>query len=105
MWSYRPPESRSDSYRSQYDDRIAYDPGDIKREVPFRDVAYKNGNRMLYDAFAELRVAGVFREGSSWNSFVRFAYGFNDIRGYGDVDGDGIFDTSETGVGDGHSGI
>ena len=100
LWSFRPPESRSESYRSQYDDRIAYDPGDIKREVPFVDVAYKNGNRMLYDAFAELRVAGVFREGSSWNSFVRFAYGFNDIRGYGDVDGDGIFDTSETGVGD-----
>jgi hypothetical protein len=55
---------------------------------------------MLYDAFAEIRVASVFRDGMGWNSFVRFAYGFNKIRGYGDVNGDGIFDTSETGVGD-----
>jgi hypothetical protein len=100
LWSYRPPEDDSKSYRSQYDDRIAYDPSDIKREIPFVDKAYKNGNRMLYDAFAEIRVASVFRDGMSWNSFLRFAYGFNTIRGYGDVDGDGIFDTSETGVGD-----
>jgi len=100
LWSYRPPEDPSASYRSQYDDRIAYNPGDIRREIPFKDVAYKNGNRMLYDAFAEVRIASVFREGMYWNSFLRFAYGFNDIRGYDDVDGDGIFDTSETGVGD-----
>jgi len=100
MWSYRPPEDESKSYRSQYDDRIAYDPADIEREIPFIDKAYKNGNHMLYDAFAEIRVASVFRDGMGWNSFVRFAYGFNKIRGYGDVNGDGIFDTSETGVGD-----
>ena len=100
LWSYRPPSDPSRSYRSQYDDRIAYDPSDVKREVPFKDVAYKNGNRMLYDAFAEVRVASVFRDGMYWNSFLRFAYGFNDIRGFGDVDGDNIFNTSQTGVGD-----
>jgi hypothetical protein len=100
LWSYRPPKDENKSYRSLYDDRIAYNPDDIVREIPFVDVAYKNGNRMLYDAFAEIRVASVFRDGFAWNSFVRLAYGFNEIRGYGDVDGDGIFDTSESGVGD-----
>ena len=100
LWSFRPPEDESKSYRSQYDDRIAYDPADVRREIPFVDEAYKNGNHMLYDAFAEVRVASVFREGMGFNSFVRLAYGFNEIRGYGDVDGDGITDTSETGVGD-----
>jgi hypothetical protein len=100
LWSFRPPEDESKSYRSQYDDRIAYDPSDVRREIPFVDEAYKNGNHMLYDAFAEVRVASVFREGMGFNSFLRLAYGFNEVRGYGDVDGDGITDTSETGVGD-----
>jgi hypothetical protein len=100
LWSYRPPEDESKSYRTQYDDRVAYDKSDVRREIPFVDEAYKNGNRMLYDAFAEVRVASVFREGMGFNSFARLAYGFNEIRGYGDVDGDGINDTSETGVGD-----
>jgi hypothetical protein len=100
LWSYRPPQDESKSYRSQYDDRIAYDPDDVRREIPFVDEAYKNGNYMLYDAFAELRVASDFRDGMGWNSFLRLAYGFNEIHGYGDVDGDGIFDTSESGVGD-----
>ncbi len=100
LWSYRPPEDESKSYRSQYDDRIAYNPEDVRREIPFVDEAYKNGNKMLYDAFAEVRVASDFRDGMGWNSFVRLAYGFNEIRGYGDVDGDGIYDTSESGVGD-----
>ena len=100
LWSYNPPKDPSKSYRSQYDDRIAYDPEDVTREIPFVDTAYKNGNKMLYDAFTEVRIASVFRDGMGWNSFLRLAYGFNEVRGYGDVDGDGIFDTSETGVGD-----
>jgi hypothetical protein len=99
LWSYKPPEE-DQSYRSQYDDRIAYDPDTVQREMPFVDVAYKNGNKMLYDAFAEVRVQSDFRDGMGWNSFIRMAYGFNEIRGYGDVDGDGINDTSESGVGD-----
>jgi len=100
LWSFRPPADPNKSYRSLYDDRVAYDEADIRREIPFVDVAYKNGNRMLYDAFTEIRVASVFREGFRWNSFLRLAYGFNEIRGYGDVDGDGIWDTSENGLGD-----
>jgi hypothetical protein len=100
LWSFRPPSDANKSYRSLYDDRIAYDKSDVRREIPFVDVAYKNGNRMLYDAFAEMRVASVFRDGMGWDSFLRLAYGFNAIRGYGDVDGDGIYDTSENGLGD-----
>jgi hypothetical protein len=100
LWSFRPPQDPSKSYRSMYDDRIAYDPADIKREIPFIDKAYKNGNYMLYDTFAEVRVSSIFRDTASWNSFLRVAYGFNEIKGYGDVNGDGIWDTSENGVGD-----
>jgi len=100
LWSYRPPSSPNESYRTRYDNRVAYDKSDIRREIPFVDVAYKNGNRMLYDAFAEVRVASVFRDGFAWNSFVRLAYGFNAIRGYGDVDGNGISDTSDNEAGD-----
>ena len=37
---------------------------------------------------------------SSWDSFLRFAYGFNEVRGYGDVDGDDIYDTSDSAFGD-----
>jgi hypothetical protein len=100
LWSFRPPQDPSKSYRSMYDDRIAYDPADIKREIPFIDKAYKNGNYMLYDTFAEVRVSSIFRDTANWDSFLRVAYGFNEIKGYGDVNGDGIWDTSESGVGD-----
>jgi hypothetical protein len=55
---------------------------------------------MLYDTFAEVRVSSIFRDTANWDSFLRVAYGFNEIKGYGDVNGDGIWDTSESGVGD-----
>jgi hypothetical protein len=55
---------------------------------------------MLYDAFAEVRIASIFRDTASWDSFLRMAYGFQEIGGYGDVNEDGVWDTSENGVGD-----
>ena len=100
LWSFRPPEDPSLYYFGRVGDRVAYDEGDIRREIPFVDVAYKNGNRMLYDISGELRVQSVMFHGATWNSFLRLAYGFQPVRGYGDVDGDDVFDTSDNGLGD-----
>ncbi len=112
LWSYRPPSEAGSFYTNRYDDRIAYDPEDIQREVPFKDFSYKNSpqecttknlgcNYLLFDVGAELRIgASLFNRGS-WDSFVRVAYGFNDIRGSsGDVDGDGAIDASDSALGD-----
>jgi hypothetical protein len=95
LWSYVPPSDPSKFYRSRYNERVAYDPSDVKREIPFVDTAYKNGNKMLYDLSAEVRMSSVLYHTMSWDSFVRVAYGFNEIRGFGDVDGDMIFDSSD----------
>jgi Tol biopolymer transport system component len=100
LWSFVPPSNPSEFYRSRFEERIAYDKADIKREIPFRDVAYKNGNRMLYDAAFEVRVNSGLYHTQTWDSFVRLAYGFNAIRGFGDVDGDDIFDTNDSALGD-----
>ena len=91
-----------DYYRSRFGERIAYDPNDIIREGPFQHggMAYKNGNSMLYDLSAELRVQSVLFHGATWDSFLRLAYGFQEVRGYGDVDGDNLFDTSDNALGD-----
>ena len=100
LWSFRPPSNPSQFYRSRYGERVAYDTGNIHREIPFVDKAYKNGNYLLYDAIAEVRLNGTMFHTSTWNSFLRLAYGFNKIRGYGDVNGDGIYDTSNNAFGD-----
>lgn len=100
LWSFRPPEDEGLFYRNRFGERIAYDRADIKREIPFVDEAYKNGNYLLYDAMAELRLNATMFHGMAWNSFLRFAYGFNEVRGYGDVNGDDIFDTSDNAFGD-----
>lgn len=100
MWSFRPPDDPSQFYRNRYGERIAYNADDVKREIPFIDEAYKNGNRMLFDAMAEVRLNATMFHGMSWDSFLRLAYGFNEVRGYGDVDGDDIYDTSDNAFGD-----
>lgn len=100
LWSFRPPSDPSLYYRSRFDERIAYDPDDVRREIPFVDVAYKNGNRVLTDLSAELRMSSVLYHGMSWDSFLRVAYGFQEVRGFGDVNGDDIFDTNDSAVGD-----
>ena len=100
LWSYRPPDDPDKFYRDSYGDRVAYDAGEVRREIPFVDDAYRNGNYLLYDASVELRVQSVLFHTSNWDSFVRVAYGFNEIRGYGDVNGDGIFDTADSALGD-----
>jgi hypothetical protein len=101
FWSYRPPDENSDPSSYYFDssgERVAYDPGDVHREIPFIDVAYKNGNRILTDVNAEIRVSSTLFSGI-WNSFVRVAYGFQRIKGINDVDGDDVQDGTQTGFG------
>lgn len=99
LWSFRPPDDPSQYYRDQFGDRIARNPDAIEREMP-GDVAYKNGNKLLTDVSAELRVQSTMFHSGNWDSFVRVAYGFQEIRGFGDVNGDSIWDTSENAIGD-----
>jgi hypothetical protein len=100
LWSFQAPDSEVDFYRNEFGERVARDVSSIRREIPFVDVAYKNGNYMLFDAGGELRLSGVLMNNLPWNSFVRMVYGFNEIKGYGDVDGDDIQDTTDNAIGD-----
>lgn len=102
LWSYRiADEAIADPSRWYYDgygQRVAYDSADVRREIPFVDSAYKNGNYMLYDAAAELRLRSALMN-SSFDSFVRVAYGFQPVSGINDINGDDINDTSDPGTG------
>ncbi|NOY27361.1 MAG: hypothetical protein GXP62_15950 [Oligoflexia bacterium] len=100
LWSFRPPDDPSKFYRNRYGERIALDPGDVRREIPLVDSSYKNGNYLLYDAIAELRVNATMFHDTNWDSFIRLAYGFNTVRGTGDINGDYIYDTTDNGFGD-----
>ena len=64
-------------------------PGSIRRERPMLDVARNNGNRLLYEAGAELRF-DLSLLGRPWGSRVRLSYGFSTLRGLGDVNDDGV---------------
>lgn len=100
FWSYRPPEDADAYYRNEYGERVARNGEDVIREIPFVDAAYKNGNAMLFDAGAELRVSASIFNTAGWDSFFRVVYGFNEIRGYGDVNGDDIQDSTDSAIGD-----
>lgn len=100
LWSYKIPEGTGEFYRNEYGERIANDPSKIEREIPFVDKAHKNGNYLLYDAGAELRVSSTLISSFGWNSFFRVSYGFNEINGYNDVNGDDISDTTNSVAGD-----
>ena len=116
LWSYRPPTDPDDYFTNRFDDKIAYNPEEtVVAEVPFRDYAYKNNPdpgacedwdlrcTLLYDVGVELRLSGTLFNSSYWNSFLRVAYGFNEIRGIGDVNGDDFTDTSDSTLGDSFS--
>jgi len=98
LWSYRPPTQEGEYYINGFGDRVAYNSGGIRREIPFVDTAYKNGNYLLYDMAAELRLSATAFNTVGWNSFFRVAYGFNEIGGFGDVNGDDIQDTTDDGL-------
>lgn len=99
LWSYQLQEGVP-SKGALFGDSVAIDPADVHREIPFVDKAYKNGNVLLTDLSAELRVQATIFHGMPWDSFVRVAYGFQEVGGTGDVNGDGIFDTSENAIAD-----
>jgi hypothetical protein len=72
---------------------VADDPSDIRRELPFKDYAYKNSpaghpNYLLQDAGVELRVKAFIWNDWDWDSFLRVSYGFQPTAGYGDVNND-----------------
>lgn len=100
FWSYRNPEEGDVGtyYYDNYGQRVAYDPSSVRREIPFIDKAYKNNNWMLFDTMAEIRVSSALMT-SAWNSFFRVSYGFNEITGIQDTNGDDISETTQTGFG------
>lgn len=109
LWSFRPPSEPGSYYTNAFDERVARDPDDIHREIPLKDSAYKNstcdedaesGCELLFDAGFELRVSAALFNNRYWNSFARVAYGFNEVRGLSDVDGDDIIDNTSSTVGD-----
>ncbi len=100
FWSFRPPEE-SDVGKYYFDNqgnRIAYDRRDVKREIPFYHKSYKNGNYLLTDLSAELRFSTLLA-GNSFNSIFRVSYGFQEVTGVFDVDGDDINDSTNDGSG------
>ncbi len=102
LWSYKISEEaieEGNTYFDGFGQRVAIDPKDVKREIPFVDTAYKNGNYLLTDASAELRVGTLLWGVNSFDSFARVSYGFQGIRGLNDVNGDDISDTSDPGTG------
>jgi hypothetical protein len=111
LWSFRAPDEPGSFYYDRFGSRVAYNEEDVRREIPFLDYSYKNSpvdpatgeinpNYFLFDAGVELRLSSALFNRGSWDSFVRVAYGFNEIRGVGDVNGDDIITTADNGLGD-----
>jgi len=100
LWSFRAPTDTSEYYRNEFGERVARDAESVRREIPLVDTPYKNGNYLLYDAGGELRLSASIFNQAQWNSFFRMVYGFNEIRGYGDVDGDDVQNTMNNAIGD-----
>ncbi len=102
LWSHVIKEEAREDGRTYFDgfgQEVAYNPNDVRREIPFLDPAYKNGNRVLTDASVELRVRSALNDVNNFDSFFRVSYGFNAISGINDVNGDDISDTTDPGTG------
>ena len=61
--------------------------------MPFKDFSSKNSpagdpHYLLKDVGAELRIRSFIWNDFDWDSFVRVAYGFERVAGYGDVNAD-----------------
>lgn len=93
FWSFRPPEGEGEFYFDNQGDKVAYDRSKIRREIPFVDVARKNGNYLLTDLSAELRISSLLA-GSQFNSILRVSYGLQPVTGIFDVSGDDINETT-----------
>jgi WD40 repeat protein len=95
MWGYTAEYGR-DAYNnidrhdeSYWDPKVI--PGTIRREIPFKDIASKNGNYLLYDIGFTVKLKALMFGTASWNSFVRIAYGLNDVIGQYEVNDDLAF--------------
>ena len=90
LWSFR---VEGDSHIEGYSVVPNRGEGSIRRETPFADYASKNSppgdpHYLLSDIGAELRVRSFIWNDFDWDSFVRVAYGFQRVAGYGDVNAD-----------------
>jgi hypothetical protein len=90
LWSYRVEGPSHIEGYSVVPDRGR---GRIRREVPFKDHSAKNSpagepHTLLTDVGAELRIRSFIWNDFDWDSFVRVAYGFQRVGGYGDVNAD-----------------
>lgn len=100
IWSFRPPTDSEHPDVFDVGSQLATDnPELLRREIPFVDIARKNGNYLLTDVSMELRLNLGFMNYNRLTSFFRVAYGFNSVGGIFDVDGDGINDATSTGFG------
>ena len=105
LWSFRPPEESEQGkyYYNNQGERIAYDPSDVKAEIPFVDGAYKNGGHpILADASIEIRMSSLLMS-NQFNSMIRVSMPFTSVGGIWDVDGDDISNTLNAGFGNGLS--
>ncbi|MBN2497532.1 MAG: PD40 domain-containing protein [Deltaproteobacteria bacterium] len=85
LWGYTAEYERDVYGNILHNPQSYWDPavkrGTVRREVPFKDIAEKNGNYMLYDLSFVLKVKGYMFGYLTWNSFIRISYGLNDIYG------------------------
>jgi len=91
LWGYRPIGTTTVVNGSV----VADDPATIQREVPFSDHASglspeAQPVNLLSDVGAELRLRSFIRNDWDWDSFLRVAWGMQDVSGTGDIDGDGL---------------
>ncbi len=95
LWGYKAEFERDKYGNIRRHDESYWDPmvkpGTVEREVPFRDIATKNGNYMLYDIGFALKLKGYMFGYLYWNSFFRVAYGLNDIIGPYEVNDDRVW--------------
>lgn len=91
LWSHR---VEGPSHIEGYN-KVASDGGFVRREIPFKDYAYKNSpannpNYLLGDIGAELRSTAFIWNDWDWDGFLRLSYGLSPTAGYGDVNADFI---------------
>jgi hypothetical protein len=95
LWGYTADYMRDNYGNIMRNDESYYDPkivnGTIRREVPFVDIASKNGNYILYDVSFTLKLKAFIFGTTGWNSFFRVAYGLNDVIGQYEMNDDYVY--------------
>ncbi len=95
LWGYTAEYDRDKYGNIRRHDETYWDaavkPGTVRREVPFKDIATKNGNYMLYDVGFTLKLKAFLFGYIPWNSFFRVAYGLNDVIGTNEVNDDDVY--------------